>query len=112
MFSFEERICRNGQTSVSAPVGQMQGRTRRASNDRLACGAGGFRDDLNAPSLERYFRALNAPYFLNDPGNHLKSQQMRPPSERTKQVNYLQHSTLRIRTGGQPGVFSPSRRLA
>ena len=49
----------------------MQGRTQRASNDRLACGAGEFRDDndLNALSLETYFRGRNAPYSLNDPGN-------------------------------------------
>jgi hypothetical protein len=83
MFSFRERICQNGQTSVSPAVGQMQGRSRRASNDRLACGAGEFRDDLNAPSRERYFQARNAPYFLNDLGNPLKSQEMRSPSERT-----------------------------
>jgi hypothetical protein len=81
-FLFEERICRNGQTSVSATVGQVQGRTQRASKDRLACRAGEFRDDLNAPSLERYFRRRNAPYSLNDLDNPLKSQQMRAPSER------------------------------
>jgi hypothetical protein len=84
MFSFEERICRNGRTSVSATVGRRQSRTQGSSNDRLACGGGEFRDDLNAPSLERYFRARNAPYSLDDPGNPLKSQQMRAPSERTK----------------------------
>jgi hypothetical protein len=83
MFSFEERICRNSRTSVSATVGRMQGRTQRAANDRLACAGGQFRGDLNAPSLERYFRARNAPYSLDDPGNSLKSQRMRPPSERT-----------------------------
>jgi hypothetical protein len=81
MFLFEER---NGRTSVSATVGRRQSRTQGSSNDRLACGGGEFRDDLNAPSLERYFRARNAPYSLDDPGNPLKSQQMRAPSERTK----------------------------
>jgi hypothetical protein len=48
---------------------------------------GEFRDDLNAPSRERYFQARNAPYFLNDLGNPLKSQEMRPPSERTTGVS-------------------------
>jgi hypothetical protein len=81
MLSFEERICRNGQTSVPATLGRLQGRTQRASNDRLAYGGGRFRDNLNAPSLERYLRGRNAPYSLDDPGNHLKSQRMRrPPS--------------------------------
>ena len=88
VFSFEERICRNGQTSVPATVGRMQGRTQSASNDRLAYGGNEFGDALNAPSLERYFRGRNAPYSLNDPGNPLKSQQMRPPSERTKGINH------------------------
>jgi hypothetical protein len=84
MFLFEERICQNGQMSVSATVDRMQERTQRAFNDRLACGGGEFRDDLNAPSLERYFplerylRGRNAPYSLNDQGNPLKSQKMRP----------------------------------
>jgi hypothetical protein len=47
MFSIEERICRNGQTSVSASVGRMRARTQTASHDTLACGGGEFRDDLN-----------------------------------------------------------------
>ena len=88
MFSFEERIFRNGRTSVSATVGRRQSRTQGASNDRLACGGGEFRDDLHAPSLERYFRARNAPYSLDDPGNTLKLQQMRAPSERTKGISH------------------------
>jgi hypothetical protein len=67
MFPIEERICRNGQTSVPATVGRMQGRTQRVSNDRLACGGGEFRGDLNATSLERYFQGRNAPYSLDDP---------------------------------------------
>lgn len=36
MFSIEERICRNGKTSVSAAVGRMHGRTHGASRDQLA----------------------------------------------------------------------------
>jgi hypothetical protein len=74
MFSFEERICRNGQTSVSATVGPQ-----RASNERLACGEGEFRDDLNATSLERHFSVRNAPYAVKDRSNPVKSQKMRPP---------------------------------
>jgi hypothetical protein len=82
MFSIEERICRNGQTSGSAAVGRMLGRTQGASHDKLACGGRRLRDDLNAPSLHRYFCGQNAFYPLNDQGNPLISQQMRPPSER------------------------------
>jgi hypothetical protein len=81
MLSIEESICRNGQTSVSASIARLQGRTQRAFNDRLACGGGELRDDVRY--LERYFRGRNAPYSLNDIGNPLKSQQMRAPSERT-----------------------------
>jgi hypothetical protein len=57
MSSFEEKICRNGQTSAPATVGRIQGRTRRVSNDRLACGGGEFRDDLNAPLSKGTFGA-------------------------------------------------------
>jgi hypothetical protein len=81
MFSFEGGICRSGQTSASATNCRMHNRIQGASNDRLACRGGEFRDDLNAPSLERYFRGRNAPYSLNDADNLLKSQQMRPPSD-------------------------------
>ena len=96
MFSFEERICRNGQASVPATVGRMQGRTQSVSNDRLACGGGEFRD-LHAPSLEMYFRARNAPYSLTDRCNHLKSQQMRAPSERTTSKSRHVHGLIRLR---------------
>ena len=90
MFSIEERICRNGQTSGSAAVGRMLGRTQGASHDRLACGGRRLRDDLNALSLHRYFCGRNAFYPLNDQGNPLISQQMRPPSGRTMPTpNYL-----------------------
>jgi hypothetical protein len=80
MFWFEGRICEYGQTSVSATNGWMQGRTQRASNDRLACGGDEFRDDLNAPSLESYFRGRNAPYSLNDPSNPYRNKCDRPIS--------------------------------
>jgi hypothetical protein len=80
-FSIEEKIGRSGQTSVVGAIGRMHGRTERASHDRLACGEVEFWDDLNAPSLQTYFRGRNAPYSLNDLDNPLKSQQcVRPPS--------------------------------
>lgn len=88
MFSFEEGICRNGQTSVPATVGRLRDRTQRASNDRTAFGGGEFRNGLNAPSLERHFCARNAPYSSSDPGNLLKLQQMRATSERTKDISH------------------------
>jgi hypothetical protein len=81
MFSIDERICWNSQTAVSATVGRIHGRTQGASHDRPACGGLGSRDDPNALSLQRHFCGRNAPYPLNDQGNPLKSQQMRPPSD-------------------------------
>ena len=38
----------------------------------------------NVLRMKRYFCGRNAPCPLNDQGNPLKSQQMRPPSERTR----------------------------
>jgi hypothetical protein len=87
MFSIEEKIGRSGQTSVLGTIGWMHGRTERASHDRLACEEAEFWDDLNAPSLQRYFRGRNAPYPLNDLDNPLKSRQMRAPSERTTGIS-------------------------
>jgi hypothetical protein len=72
MFSFEESIRWNGQTSVSSTLGRMQGRTQRASNDRLGCEGCEFQKVLSGSKCT---------YSLNDPGNSLNSQQMRPPSE-------------------------------
>jgi hypothetical protein len=83
MVSFEERTCPNGQMSSPAAVGWLQARTQRASNDRLERDGGMFRDDLNAPSLEKYLWAGNAPYAVKDCGKALKSQEMSAPSERT-----------------------------
>jgi hypothetical protein len=40
-------------------------------------------DDLKALALQSHFWLRNEPYASTDPRNHLKSQQMRPPSERT-----------------------------
>ena len=59
--------------SVQAP-GPRQMRTYRGS----------LRNDFKAASLQKHFWVRNAPYASTDPCNQLKSQQMRPPSERTK----------------------------
>ena len=40
-------------------------------------------DDLRAPTHQKHFWVRNEPYGFTDPRNQLKSQQMRPPSERT-----------------------------
>jgi hypothetical protein len=41
-------------------------------------------DDFKTASLQRHLWVRNAPYALKDPDNPLKSRQMRPPSERTR----------------------------
>jgi hypothetical protein len=83
-FAVEERICRSGQASIPATVlGRMQRGNQKGSNDMFAFGDVNYREDLKDPSLERYFRGRNAPYAVKDRDNPLKSQQMRPPSERT-----------------------------
>src|SRR5262245_37177266 len=110
-FSIEERICRNGRTSVSAIIGRMHSRNLRASHDRLACGGREFRHDLNASSLQSCGS-------LNDQGNPLNSQQMRPPSERTRKPRLaLKLLTLvitqrRLRRTDATGVPSVILRLS
>lgn len=84
-FAVEERICRSGQAPIPAIVVD---RMQRGSNDMFAFGDVNYWEDLNDPSLERYFGGRNAPYPLNDPSNPLKLQEMRPPSERTKRVTH------------------------
>jgi hypothetical protein len=66
-----------------------QGGSQRGSNDRLAFEEVSSRDDLNDPSLERYFRGRNAPYYLNDPGNLLKLLKNGAPSEPFQFVRQL-----------------------
>ena len=56
-------------------------------------------EDFEVPSLPNYFRARNAPHTFGSFDNQLKSQQMRPPSERTM-------------TQDHPGNAGPARRRA
>ncbi len=81
-FLIEHRIWDGQRTSVSATVAQTLG-TSRGVPRQIRTRGGGIRDDFKAVSLQRYLWLRNAPYALNDRGNPLKSQQIRPPSERT-----------------------------
>jgi hypothetical protein len=79
MFSIEEKICRNGQTSILGTVGRMLSRSQRAFPTRFARGKGEVVATPKVPPLQRYLWARNAPYSLNDLDNPLKSQEMRTP---------------------------------
>ena len=83
MFSIEDMVWDSQRTSVSATVGRTLGQSRGASRQVRTRGCGRW-DDLKASPLQRHFWVRNAPYALKDPDNPLISQQMRPPSERTK----------------------------
>jgi hypothetical protein len=87
MFSIDDMIWDSQRRPVSAAVGRMLGQGRVTSRPVRTRGDG-FGDDLKAALLERHFWARNAPYTLTDPSNPLKSQQMRPPSERTKAITH------------------------
>ena len=82
VFSIEDRIWDGQMTSVSVTVGRMLG-TSRGVLRQIRTRGGGLGDDFKAASLQRHFWVRNAPYAVKDRGNPLKSQQMRPPSERT-----------------------------
>jgi hypothetical protein len=87
VFSIEDRIWDDQTTSVSEAVVRMRDQSREAF--RRVCTRGcDFWDDLKAPALQRHFWARNAPYAVKDRGNSLKSQQMRPPSERTNVISH------------------------
>jgi hypothetical protein len=87
MFSIEDMVWDSQKTSVSAAVSRTLGQSQGAS--RLVRTRGcGLCDDLNASPLQRHFWVRNAPYALKDPDNSLKSQEMRPPSERTKGISH------------------------
>ena len=79
--SIENEIWDGEGTSRSATVSRMLDASRGLQENRTS--GGGLGDDFKAAPLERYLWARSAPYSLNDIGNPLKSQQMRPPSERT-----------------------------
>jgi hypothetical protein len=83
VFSIEDSIWDDQKASVSDAVVRMLGQSLAAF--RRVCTRGReFWDDLKAPALQRHFWLRNEPYALTDPRSPLKSQQMRPPSERTK----------------------------
>ena len=82
MSSIGNGIWYGQRTTASAVVGRMLAQSQGAS--RLVRMEGGrLGDNLKAPMLQKHFCAGNAPYALLNPCNTLKSQQMRPPSERT-----------------------------
>jgi hypothetical protein len=82
--SIEDRIWDGVRMSVSATVGRTLtlGQSQR-SLQRVRTRGAWFGHDLKAPSLQRYFWVRNAPNALTRPRNHLITQQMRAPSERT-----------------------------
>src|SRR5271163_3961477 len=79
--SIEDRIWDGLRMSVSATVGRTP--TLGQALQRVRTHGAWFGRDLKAASLQRHFWVRNAPYAVKDGGNPLKSQQMRPPSERT-----------------------------
>jgi hypothetical protein len=81
VFSIEDRIWDGQRTSISATVGRTLGTSRGTR-------AGGLGDNFKAASPQRHFWARNAPYAVKDRDNLLKSQQMRPPSERTTAISH------------------------
>ncbi len=85
MFSIEDMICDSQRRPVSTAVGRMRGRGR-VTSQQVRTRGDGFGDDLKAARLERHFCARKAPYALTNPCNPLKSQQMRPPSERSSDI--------------------------
>src|SRR5260221_7628305 len=89
MFSIEERSVGFSRRSAA--------RSKPESlPDRFACGEG-LGMDFKASSFQRYVWARNAPYALTDPCNPVKSQRMRPPSERT--ILIIQGAGCRRRQG-------------
>ena len=82
VFSTEDKIWDGQTTTVSATVGRALGASRGVPRLMHTHG-GGFGNDFKAASLQKHFCGRNAPYLLSDQDNPLKSQQMRPPSERT-----------------------------
>src|SRR4051812_25604904 len=83
VFSTEDKVWDGQTTSVTATVGRALGASRGVPRQMRTHG-GGLGNYFKAASLQKHFWVRNAPYALRDPCNQLKSQQMRPPSERTK----------------------------
>jgi len=82
VFSTEDKIWDGQTTTVSATVGRTLGASRGVRG-QIRTRGGRLGEDFKAASLQRHFWVQNAPYAVKDRGNPLKSQQMRPPSERT-----------------------------
>ena len=82
MLSIKDMVWNCQRTSVSATIGRTLGQSQGASRQVRTHGCGLW-DDLKASPLQRHLWLPNAPYALKDPDKPLKSQQMRPPSERT-----------------------------
>jgi len=87
VFSIEDGIWDCQRTSVSATVGRTLGASRGVPR-QIRTRGGDLGDDFKVASLQRHFWARNAPYAVKDRGNPLISQQMRPPSERTKGISH------------------------
>jgi hypothetical protein len=79
-FAIKEVICRTGQTSLPATI---VGRMLDGSSDEGFVRKRISREELNRSSLERYFRAGNAPNAVKDHRNLFKLQQNGAPSERS-----------------------------
>jgi hypothetical protein len=77
--SIEDKIWDGEGTSVSATVSRTVGAGRGSQQTRMVV----LRIISKRHSLQRYSWVRYAPYAVEDRGNPLKSQQMRPPSERT-----------------------------
>jgi hypothetical protein len=86
VFSIEDIIWDGRRTSVSATVGRTLGASQGVPPQICTRGCG-LGDDFKAASLQRHFWVRNAPYAVKDRGNPLKSQQMRPPSERANGIS-------------------------
>jgi hypothetical protein len=97
VFSIEDRILDDQWTSVPDAVVRMLGQIRGVFRRVCVRGRESW-DDLKAPALQSHFWLRNEPYASTDPRNHLKSQQMRPPSERTKRVTNrnMRHLLLEV----------------
>jgi hypothetical protein len=85
--SIEDKI-RDGEGAlISATMVRKLGAGRGVPQQTRTSG-GGRADDFKAVSLQTYFWGRNAPYAAKDLSNPLKSQQMRAPSERTKDISH------------------------
>jgi len=80
--SIEDKIRDGDGTLISATMVRKLSASRAVPQQTRTSG-GGRADHFKAVSLQTHFWVRNAPYAAKDRGNPLKSQRMRPPSERT-----------------------------